>query len=83
MNIIANDGTKGDVVLKKLGFKDDRILFLLNGLDERFTKPADENKIQELKSRLKLSDKDFVLCIFNRFYPFKRIDRAVQLLKEL
>lgn len=83
LNIMANDGTKGDVVLKKLGFKDDKILFLLNGLDERITKPAEKIKIQELNGKLKLEDKDLVLGIFNRFYPFKRIDRAVQLLKEL
>lgn len=83
LNIMANDGTKGDVVLKKLGFKDDKILFLLNGLDERITKPAEKIKIQELKGKLKLEDKDLVLGIFNRFYPFKRIDRAVQLIKEL
>lgn len=83
LNIMANDGTKGDVVLKKLGFKDDKILFLLNGLDERITKPTDKIKIQELKGKLKLEDKDLVLGIFNRFSPFKRVDRAVQLLKEL
>lgn len=83
LNIMANDGTKGDVVLKKLGFKDYKILFLLNGLDERITKPTDKIKIRELKGKLKLEDKDLVLGIFNRFSPFKRVDRAVQLLKEL
>jgi len=83
LNIMANDGTKGDVVLKKLGFSDDKILFLLNGLDERIRKDINKEEIEKKRKELHLDEKDIVLGIFNRFYPFKRIDRAVYLLKEL
>lgn len=83
LNIMANDGTKGDIVLKKLGFTDEKILFLLNGLDTKMTEKIDENKVKKIRKELNLEKKDIVLGIFNRFYPFKRVDRAVQLLKEI
>ncbi len=83
LNIMANDGTKGDLVLKKLGFSDDKILFLLNGLDERIKRNVSTEEIDKKRKELNLDGKDLVLGIFNRFYPFKRIDRAVYLLREL
>ncbi|UYO99162.1 glycosyltransferase [Oceanotoga sp. DSM 15011] len=83
LNVMANDGTKGDIVLKKLGFKEEKILFLLNGLDERMKNKLNKNNINKLKLNLNLKDKDIVLGIFNRFYPFKRVDRAFYLINEL
>lgn len=83
LNIMTNDGTKGDEVLRKLGFSEEKILFLVNGLDERIRKSIREKDLEKFKLKLDLGDKDLVLGIFNRFYPFKRIDRAVYLLKEL
>jgi len=79
LTIMANDGTKGDKVLEKLGVKN--YLFLLNGLDEEIQKEVEYEKINELKQRYNLNGY-FVLGIFNRFYPFKRIDRAIFLLKQ-
>lgn len=83
LNIMTNDGTKGDIVLKKIGFEDKKVLFLLNGLDDRMIKKSNIENIEKIKIELNLKDKDLVLGIFNRFYPFKRVDRAVYLLEEL
>ncbi|WP_254867691.1 glycosyltransferase family 4 protein [Marinitoga sp. 1154] len=77
--IMANDGTKGDKVLEKLGITN--YLFLLNGLDSKLLEEIDKKKISDLKKKHNLEN-TFVLGIFNRFHPFKRIDRAIYLLKE-
>lgn len=83
LNIMANDGTKGDEVLKQLGFEEKKILFLLNGLDEKMTEEIEEEKVEKIIKENNLHEKDIVLGIFNRFYPFKRVDRSVHLLKEI
>lgn len=80
--VIANDGTKGDKVLKKLGFKNEQILFILNGLDERIKKEVESNQIETLRNKITNNKDYFIMGIFNRFYPFKRIDRAIYLLKQ-
>ncbi|WGS66027.1 glycosyltransferase family 4 protein [Marinitoga aeolica] len=77
--IMANDGTKGNKVLKKLGIN--KYLFLLNGLDDKIKEKVDEEKIKYLKEKHNLKE-HYVLGIFNRFHPFKRIDRAIYLLKQ-
>lgn len=83
LNVMTNDGTKGDAVLRRLGFSNDEILFLTNGIDERITRPVEKGTIERFKEELGLKEKTFIMGIFNRFYPSKRVDRAIFLVEQL
>ncbi len=83
--VMANDGTKGDQVLRRLGVDSARVLFLPNGLDARmFSKTAYEgSEVALYREEINPKRRHRILGIFNRYYPFKRIDRALRILRNV
>ncbi|WP_041082034.1 glycosyltransferase family 4 protein [Thermotoga profunda] len=82
--IITNDGTGGNKLLTQLGFPRNRIIFLLNGIDERVLSFECKNVLRDdVLKRHSLPTDSKILTTFNRAYPAKRVDRAVYLLKSL
>ncbi len=82
--VMANDGTKGDKILKVLGVPDDKIFFHVNGIDDRiFNYEKNYQNIISFRKEVNSFDRKYIFGIFNRFYPFKRIDRAIYIVKNL
>jgi glycosyltransferase involved in cell wall biosynthesis len=79
--VMNNDGTKGDAVATMLGIKAKRLFFATNGLDQRLTVAKDGVAVGELRQPLNTSGGVRVAGVFTRFYPYKRVDRALRLLK--
>lgn len=82
LTVMANDGTKGNIVLEKLGTPKEKILFLMNGIDKKLTQKVNPEEAKELKKQYGIEN-SYVMGIFNRMYPFKRVDRALYLLKKI
>lgn len=82
--VIANDGTRGDVIAKKMGIEEGRLFFRPNGLDGRlWEKGRGTNAGQGLRGRINRSSSTYVAGLFTRFYPYKRVDRSIALLERL
>jgi glycosyltransferase involved in cell wall biosynthesis len=85
--IMANDGTKGDVILARLGVPDNRVFFQPNGLDPQMLEKQpvnhEDDGYDELYRRMNPENRRYLAGIFNRYYPFKRIDRALILIRRL
>mgnify|MGYP001087506760 FL=1 len=75
--IMTDDGTKGDLVLKKLGNNTGRIFFWRNGVS--YTPIITEPDAIRRKHRIK--DDDIVLLTVSRLVKWKRLDRAILALK--
>lgn len=75
--IMTNDGTKGDVAMKKLGKpqKQGKFVFWTNGVDEQ---RLDERAYQELADKYK-SDRKFIFLSVSRLESWKRVDRGIRI----
>ncbi|MEG2456935.1 MAG: glycosyltransferase family 4 protein, partial [Clostridia bacterium] len=76
--IMTNDGTNGDIVLQKLK-NDSPTLFLRNGVNKC---NIDENLIKELNIKFK-SNNETILMTLSRVENWKKIDRAIKIVKNL
>ena len=76
--IMANDGTRGDTILKNLGVNMSKVKFWINGVD-RFSKDDQEN-IDNLRTKLNMSPEEKVLLSVSRLERWKRIDRTIDAL---
>lgn len=73
--IMTNDGTRGDLVLRKLGYKG-RVLFIMNGIDRRLEAEEYVRSDFPTKSRV-------LICSSSRLVDWKRIDRNLLVVKKL
>ncbi|CEG22769.1 Alpha-monoglucosyldiacylglycerol synthase [Planococcus massiliensis] len=80
--IMANDGTDGDRVLKRLGIEMDRVRFWPNGLHDK-EKYLNEQPDEHYRAKMGLPEGAFVICTANRFVEWKRLDRIVKLMELL
>ncbi len=82
--VMANDGTKGKEILNRLNIPDKKIFFHVNGIDKRIIDfmPDDGNR-ERFRLMVNPKGRKYVFGIFNRFYPFKRIDRAIRIVGKL
>lgn len=81
--IMANDGTDGDMVLKKLGnYNSDKVKFWVNGLHEK-DKYLKMHKDKNYREEMKIDEDSFIICTANRFVDWKRIDRIINCVEEL
>jgi glycosyltransferase involved in cell wall biosynthesis len=76
--IMTNDGTRGDVVLGCFGAGTDKVRFWINGVDKGLNDPQYKNWISE---KYKLSRSTKVLLTLSRLVDWKRVDRAIRVLK--
>lgn len=79
--IMTNDGTRGNVVLKRLHNESKQIKFWMNGLDI-----LEDNAIKEFKDirkELGISSEKRVLLTVSRLENWKRVERAIYALKEV
>ncbi|MDT3336846.1 glycosyltransferase [Shewanella sp. SP1S1-7] len=71
--IMTNDGTLGDKVLQYYGYISDKILFINNGIEPRFTFPKVTSEVIEKRKSENLKDRiNFV--VVSRLTSWKRID---------
>jgi glycosyltransferase involved in cell wall biosynthesis len=75
--IMANDGTRGDEVLRKLGVDEAKTRFWINGLNDK-AKYINYPKDPAYKRKLNLPEGAYVLCTANRFVDWKRVDRIIR-----
>lgn len=74
--IITNDGTKGDVVAKKLCSPAKKLVFWVNGVNKNMYQP-DFDKLQ-FKRKLGISPKDFMVLTVSRLEKWKHVDRIIK-----
>jgi len=79
--IMTNDGTKGDIVLKKLHNRSKKILFWLNGVTP--PKLPTEEAIKVEKLRLHISKESKILVTISRLVFWKRVDRSINIVKKM
>lgn len=73
---MENDGTHGDQVLKRFHVTENKIHFVLGGVNRNnLLRPVDRSMI---KSRLGFAPDDLVLLSVNKFKYWKRIDRIIR-----
>jgi glycosyltransferase involved in cell wall biosynthesis len=73
--IITNDGTRGDVAAKLLGFPLERLKFWMNGVPSRMFKL--EFNVTEFKEKLRIPlDKKIVISV-SRLAKWKGVDRLI------
>lgn len=74
--IMANDGTMGDKVLRKINAKTKKVKFWLNGVDKNIYIPNfDKNKF---KKELKIEENKKILLAVSRLERWKRVDRIIK-----
>ena len=78
MIIMTNDGTRGNAVLERLGADTGKIRFWINGVDKELYDPQYKNWIRG-EYGLRKSTK--ILLTVSRLVNWKRVDRAINVLK--
>ncbi|MDD5552225.1 MAG: glycosyltransferase family 4 protein [Candidatus Pacebacteria bacterium] len=74
--IMANDGTMGDKVLRKINAKTKKVKFWLNGVDKNIYIPNfDKNNF---KKELKIEKNKKILLAISRLEKWKRVDRIIK-----
>jgi glycosyltransferase involved in cell wall biosynthesis len=76
--IMTNDGTSGDVLLKKLG-NTTPILFYVNGTDEMVLDPAEVESVRQKH----FSAPVLHFVSVSRLVPQKRVDRSIRIVNEI
>lgn len=77
--IMTNDGTRGETVLRYFGFEAGKILFLNNGIDNRFENVRSRSFPLFLNEDLKAVK----ICSVSRLTPWKRVDLILEVISEL
>lgn len=77
ITIMTDDGTQGDVVLKRLNNQSTQVLFLKNGVDLSFDAGDNEKATQRIREKLDLSQSDEVLMTVSRLASWKKVSRAI------
>lgn len=81
MIIMTNDGTKGELFFKKIGYKGNKFYFLKNGIEDKFSLKTDFKQDFILKHNLS-KDTLFMLTV-SRLAGWKKVDRAIEALSHL
>lgn len=79
--IMTNDGTHGDKVLQRLGVRDNRIQFWINGVS-KYDCPPSSGK-EKLTQRLGLAIDTRILMTVSRLERLKRVDRAIRIMPKV
>jgi len=79
--IMENDGTRGKDVLIKLKVLEEKILFLVDGVDKNIYIP-NFNKRQFLKE-LHLSEDSKIILSLSKLKKWKRVDRAIKAMTDV
>ena len=75
--VMANDGTRGDEVLKYLGVPESRVLFVTNGVAIPSVDGVDREQVRQ---EIGVPPGCFVLLTVSKLAVWKRIDRVIQAL---
>jgi len=79
--VLTNDGTGYDKIAKKLGIPDEKILFLINGVDKNIYIP---NFNQErFKQVLDIEENKRILLTVSRLVGFKHVERIIKAIPEV
>ena len=79
--IMTNDGTEGDLFLKKIGYPEERIHFLKNGISVNYD--IDEALKVKTINRMKIDSDSMTFLTVSRLASWKRIDRSLELFSKL
>jgi glycosyltransferase involved in cell wall biosynthesis len=80
--IVANDGTKGDKILRRLGVEEDKVRFWLNGFDRDDLVLPQGWHAGAFKRELGIEGKK-VITMLSRLTTWKRVDRGIRCLHNL
>lgn len=80
--IMTNDGTEGDIILRKLKMNPQTIRFWINGLHDK-GKYLSYSRDAQFRDAMNIPEKAFILCVANRFIDWKRIDRIIRVVNSL
>ena len=78
--VITNDGSGGDQVARRLGVPEDKVLYLLNGVDKSRGPRHIEFDREQYRQRLGLASETRVVLRVARLWPQQRIDRLIEAL---
>jgi len=73
--IITNDGTRGDMVAKKLGVCPEKVRFWMNGVDKDNYLPEFDN--ERFKESLNISPDTNIILTVSRLEGWKHVDRII------
>ena len=77
LQIMTNDGTKGDLILSKLRHKVKKQLFIMNGIDDVFFKELERLRKEKNNLSITNSKKEFNFITVSRLDKWKRVDIAI------
>lgn len=80
VTIMTDDGTKGNVVLKRLKNDSEIVRFWRNGVDIKLEAPKNIAEMEEIKQHLGINQNEKVLLTVSRLVGWKRVDRAIEAL---
>lgn len=83
ITIMTDDGTKGDVVLKRLKNNSKIVKFWRNGVDLLKTNSLELQDIKDLKQKLNIYHSDKILLTVSRLASWKKVNRAIIALSEI
>jgi len=75
--VMTNDGTGGDILLKKIK-PDNQYLFSLNGVDKKRLNLLNTLSILELRKLLDLPEDKFIITNISRLASWKRVDLVLK-----
>ena len=84
--IMTNDGTKGNLLFKRLGFPEKHFLFVKNGYSVENVKKYEQIKESEklnFRKSLNIKKDDFVILSISRLDSWKRNDRIIYSISNL
>ncbi|WP_158132995.1 glycosyltransferase [Vibrio navarrensis] len=80
--IMTNDGTLGDKVLQYYGYTSDKILFINNGIEPRFTLPTVISEVMEKRKSERLRN-NIKFVVVSRLTSWKRIDLVLECIAKM
>jgi len=80
--IMANDGTEGDEVLKRLGAPDTAVRFWMNGVDINPVHCSDEDRAS-IRHSVGCGPDNLILLTVSRLVAWKRLDRIISAMPEI
>ncbi len=84
--IMGNDGTRGDLILSRIGVPKEKIKFWLNGVDAKYrilNSDLTNRDIMERREKEGIPSDSIVLISACRLVSWKRVDRIILVLREL
>lgn len=78
--IITNDGTRGNIVANKFNIPEDKVEFLINGVN---IEPNPNQMLSELREKFLIPKEHLIAISVSRLSSWKRVDRIIKAFNDL